>query len=598
MEAFGEAVVAFSDAVSSGIDEDAVTSAANAGKTMNELVSNLPKSGGSLQDFLGEQNLETFGDQLVAFGKALTEFSQNTNVEESAITTAANAGQMMAELQEAIPEDGWFDDKVSIEDFGEKIKKFGKYLVDYSEEVAGMDSGSITTSIGPAKSLVTLGKSLEGFDGEGIDNFKKVKNIGKAMKDYNDKVKGIDTSAVSISASSALKLKSLINGLSGLKTDGISKFKVTDIGKSMKSYSDSVSGINLSAVSSSVSSARQLVSLINSMSGINSSGVSSFKTAIDALSKTNVSGAVKAFSGSASKLGSVGSNMSNSLAKGFKSNQSSLNSAANSMVSAMQKTITGKSSAFTTAGKLLGDRLANGIQSKRGSVSSATRSVISSCTSVLKSQYGSFYSSGKYLGEGLVLGIKAKETAAYNAGYNLGKKAVQGEKDGQKSNSPSKLTIQAGKWLGEGLVIGIDKMSKSVYKSGYNMGDTAVNSVSSAISKLASAVNDDIDAQPTIRPVVDLSDVKNSANSISSMFNSDSMIGVNSDLNAIKSSMNNRSQNGTNDDVVSAINKLRNDIGKFDRPSYTINGVTYDDGSNITSAVEELVRAARIERRM
>ena len=141
-------------------------------------------------------------------------------------------------------------------------------------------------------------------------------------------------------------------------------------------------------------------------------------------------------------------------------------------------------------------------------------------------------------------------------------------------------------------------MTNSVYKSGYNLGDAAVNSVSSAISRLANAVNDDIDVQPTIRPVVDLSDVRNSANSISNMFNTDSTVGLNADLNAIKSSMSNHGQNGVNDDVVSAIDKLRGDLSKLDKPSYTINGITYDDGSNISTALETLVRAARIERRM
>lgn len=554
MKAFGDAVVSFSDAVSSGIDEDAVTSAANAGKTMNELVSNLPKSGGSLQDFLGEQNLETFGDQLVEFGKALTEFSQNTNVEESAITTAANAGRMMAELQEAIPDDGWFDDKVSIEDFGKKIKKFGKYLVDYSEEVSGIDPGPIKASIYPARSLVTLCKSLEGFDGEGLDGFNKVKNIGEAIKKYSDKVDGIDAGLVSSSISSAINLKGLINSLSGIKTDGVNNFKVASIGKKMKDYSDSVSGVNVEVVAGSVASAKQLVGLIRSMSGLNISGVSSFKSAIDTLAKTNISGLVKAFSVSTPKVVSIGSNLSNSLTKGFKSGQSSLISAATSMVS--------------------------------------------SCYLAIRSNYDSFYSSGKYLGEGLVLGIKDKETDAYNAGYKLGKKAVQGEKDGQKSKSPSKLTIQAGKWLGEGLIIGIDKMNRGAYKAGYNLGDTAANSVSSSMSRLASIINDDIDVQPTIRPVVDLSDVRNSAGYINNMFNGDSMIGVTSDVNAIKSYMNNRGQNGANSDVVSAIDKLRKDLGNVGNTYYTIDGITYDDGTNISNAVETLVRAARIERRM
>lgn len=596
--AFGDAIMEFSDAVSAGIDKEAVTAAANAGKLMSEFASTLPGTGGVVQWFSGEKDMATFGEQIKAFGKAITDFSENTNVDESAVSSAAAAGATMAELQKAIPEDGWFDDKVSIDDFGKKIKKFGKYLVAYSEKVAEIDSSAITASIGPARSLITLSKSLEGFEGEGIDNFKKVKDIGTAMKKYNDKVEGIDVGLVASSVSSAIKLKSLINSLSGLKHDGIKNFKITSIGNSMKSYSDSVSDINIGSVSSSVSSARQLVSLISSMNGIKTSGVSSFKSAIDTLAKTNISGAIKAFSGSTSKLVSVGSKMTQVLTKGFKSNQSSLNSAAKSMISAMHKTITSKASAFNTSGKLLGTKLATGIQSKKSEVTSAAKSLVSSCSSALRSYYNDFYSAGRYLGSGLVNGLNSKTTAVYNAGYKLGKTGADATDDGAGNNSPSKLTKQSGIYLGEGLVIGINKMSRSVYKSGYNMGDTAVNSVSSAISRLASAVNDDIDVQPTIRPVVDLSDVRNSANSISNMFNGDSMVGVNADVNAIKSSMGNHSQNGANSEVVSAINKLRKDLGNVGNTYYTIDGITYDDGSNISSAVETIVRAARIERRM
>ena len=262
------------------------------------------------------------------------------------------------------------------------------------------------------------------------------------------------------------------------------------------------------------------------------------------------------------------------------------------------KTITGKSSTFTTAGKLLGDRLANGIQSKRGSVSSATRSLVSSGASSLRSYYSSFYNAGSYLVSGFASGISSNSYKASLKSRAMAKAAYEAAKDELDINSPSKLFRRLGYRVPEGLAQGIDRMGKCVEESSVGMAKKAFSGTENTLSKLANIIDNDIDVQPTIRPVVDLSDVKNSANSISSMFNSNSMIGVNADLNAIKSSMNNRSQNGTNDDVVSAINKLRNDIGKFDRPSYTINGVTYDDGSNITSAVEELVRAARIERRV
>ena len=56
-------------------------------------------------------------------------------------------------------------------------------------------------------------------------------------------------------------------------------------------------------------------------------------------------------------------------------------------------------------------------------------------------------------------------------------------------------------------------------------------------------------------------------------------------------------QNGVNDDVVYAINKLRKDLGNVGNTTYSINGITYDDGSNISDAIQTLVRAAIVERR-
>ena len=84
---------------------------------------------------------------------------------------------------------------------------------------------------------------------------------------------------------------------------------------------------------------------------------------------------------------------------------------------------------------------------------------------------------------------------------------------------------------------------------------------------------------------------------ISRMFGSGVSIGTSANLNAIGTMMNRRNQNGGSDDVVSAINKLRNELGNIGGNSYNINGVTYDDGSNVADAVKTLVRAARIERR-
>ena len=51
-------------------------------------------------------------------------------------------------------------------------------------------------------------------------------------------------------------------------------------------------------------------------------------------------------------------------------------------------------------------------------------------------------------------------------------------------------------------------------------------------------------------------------------------------------------------DVISAINELSKNLGNVGGDTYNINGVTYDDGSNITNAVQTIVRAATVGRRV
>lgn len=141
-------------------------------------------------------------------------------------------------------------------------------------------------------------------------------------------------------------------------------------------------------------------------------------------------------------------------------------------------------------------------------------------------------------------------------------------------------------------------MGSQVDKAGTNLGDTATKSLSSSISRISDMVSNDIDTQPTIRPVLDLTDVESGAHALNGMLNMGSSIGVRANLGAITSMMSGRGLNGSNADVVSAIDKLNKKMDNIGNTTYQINGITYDDGSNINDAVATLVRAARIERRV
>ena len=140
-------------------------------------------------------------------------------------------------------------------------------------------------------------------------------------------------------------------------------------------------------------------------------------------------------------------------------------------------------------------------------------------------------------------------------------------------------------------------MAKKVYSAAQELGTNATDSMSTVVSRILDGINTDIDFNPTITPVLDLSGVTDGANKLSGMLNMKSSIGVNANVGTISSMMNRMNQNGANDGVISAIDKLRSELGNVGGDTYIVEGVTYDDGSNVSDAVRTIIRAAKKERR-
>ena len=129
------------------------------------------------------------------------------------------------------------------------------------------------------------------------------------------------------------------------------------------------------------------------------------------------------------------------------------------------------------------------------------------------------------------------------------------------------------------------------------MAYSAKRGLSNAISKVRNFIDSGMDMQPTIRPVLDLTDVESGVGTLGSMLNMGSHVGVMANVGSI-SAMMSGNQNGVNDDVVSAINRLRKDLGKVgNTTSYNINGVSADGDSAVADAIQTIVRAATMGRR-
>ena len=220
--------------------------------------------------------------------------------------------------------------------------------------------------------------------------------------------------------------------------------------------------------------------------------------------------------------------------------------------------------------------------------------------STMRGYYNSVYSAGQYLVTGFVNGINSMTWSATNAARALGNAANSALKSALQERSPSRISHKFGEYYGQGLVNGINDTSNKAEKSGTNLGMSAIKGLKSAISKVSEIMSDNMDTNPVIAPVVDLRNVKSGSRQLNGMLTdmTNKSIGLRSSVslaNSVSSGM--RPSVQVQDSVKDLVKALRDNDSFSTKNTYNINGITYDDGSNVAEAIRTIIRAARVERR-
>ena len=290
-----------------------------------------------------------------------------------------------------------------------------------------------------------------------------------------------------------------------------------------------------------------------------------------------------------------------SVSDGISSNKDRLESAVRSLITAVIDAaiavIKGAYSAFKTKGGELLKSFIDGIKSKYEAAKSACKEALEKAKSAFKNVGSALKQAGKDLIEGFKSGIKEKATAVYNAAKDVVEGAIKAAKKALKINSPSKVFIEIGKFTTEGFAVGLDRYASRASSSATDLANTVIDNVRNPLSNISKILDGEIDANPIITPVVDLTNVRAGANQLNGLFaNSD--IQLNGRANLLANSIGTIQNGPGNGEVVSALKDLKDSLANTGGSSYVINGITYDDGSNVRDAIETLIRATNIERRI
>ena len=688
---FGEAMRDFSLAIGN-MDGEIVANAATAGKALAEMAATIPNTGGLVSFFAGENDMTAFGKQLVPFGEAMRQFGDAiTGLDANAVTEAAIAGKAMAEMATTIPNSGgvvgFFAGENDMGEFGKQLVPFGEAMKAFGDAVRGLEADAIVNSATAGKALVELADTVPNTGGvvafftgnNDVDTFgEKLVPFGEAMKAYSEAIMGMDSAAITNSATAGKALVELANTIPN--TGGLVSWFTGDndlgsfgdslvqFGSGIKSYSDSISGIDTGIMSSVITQVNRLVEMAKGMAELDTSGMSGFSTALIQLGNNGIDGFINAFTDASGRVTSAATSMLTTFINAANAQKGNLTSTFTTM---MQAVLTNYQTQFNTAGSTLMTKFISGIKSQDGNTKTAITNIISGCITAINNKQTQFNTAGANLMIKLIAGVKSKDYETRNAFVNIlsscltaiankypefqnagmqcmikfiagvkekaeevktaftgnlnasvtairdyhdqfkqaGTYLVEGFADGISENtyraeakaramaraaaeaaedeldehSPSRVGYHIGDFFGLGFVNAIGTYAVKAYNASAEMADSAKTGLGNAIAKVKDMIDNGVDGQPTIRPILDLSDVEEKSHRLNTLFSRSQALTVSTGIAAARGR--NLQNEDTNPNTGNSYNFTQNNYS----PKALSRTEIYRQTKNQFSAMERMV---------
>lgn len=125
---------------------------------------------------------------------------------------------------------------------------------------------------------------------------------------------------------------------------------------------------------------------------------------------------------------------------------------------------------------------------------------------------------GRNVVVGLANGIVSNLEIAYRAGKNAAESVESGFRDKLSIRSPSRVFAELARFIPLGIAEGVEDGSTSAVSSVTVLGDALIDAIMGSMAMVSAAADDEFEITPYIRPVVDLSDVKNASGYVNGVF--------------------------------------------------------------------------------
>lgn len=604
----GTGIKQFSDNIA-GIDSGAMTVALTALEVLSTLESNLPETGNIFTWLSGEgKDLDGFITDMPKLAEGIKTFSNtltsNGGINSTAVTAAAETLSAMASLSTIGSLSGVSNLTNELIPISENLKKYSDTL----QNSTGFSDGSLTDVTNAIHTLGELESELIYTDYKKISkafselnslvgllnrvtalDSKKIEAFGTVMKDFGkngltDFLNSFSDSESQMSDAATIILNSFSRGIkdnSGLFTDAFNQIIDNGISTIRGRYQDmvDVGGESAQAVIDGMKSGLEdetngVQNQVSSvMSGINldikqfipgldstSSGGTTSIPFVDDLKNaiTSQSG----LGGISTDVGNFGIDWGNGLNDAFKQATSN-GSGGLTMVDDFEKLLTGETGLGGIDLNASGEKIFNSFiggfngTNSTSQITTAVNSLGASFDTAVTEDIETYKTAGRNAVDGFVEGLKQKSWQVNQIGKDMADKLLTGIETGLDSHSPSRETYQRGIYAGQGFINALTDYVTRSFDAGENIAQSATDGMREAIEQSAYAFDASMEIQPTITPVVDLSNVQQSASAIDDIFSTDTSIGL---VGNVTRTMDENQQNIQNEislDDTNIVNELR-----------------------------------------
>ncbi len=506
-------------------DADKITKALAVASAINELNHALPSTDGWVQGIMGTQDLGLFSDNIKKVGEALASFS--TSVAGSTVNKAEDAVSALDVIRtftSTLKEEGGLWDDIgeffggsqenTLLGYAANMRKVGEDLNIFSTNIEGVEisnidkASDVVEAVGEfIKTLAVSGGVLEVLGGFfGGTKAKTLESMSTQMGKFGTEIgklatgiAGIETTQTNFDGAKTL-FESFKTFYQATEEAGEINYTgnmssllwiLDDFGLSLSSFSTNLGSTDVDTLSSASTIIQTLVNLAASAADIDPANVAIIGSILEEYGKISMSGFVTGFT-----------------------------SASGDAVTA----VTGLISQITIT-----------IQ-KDTTVTTAASRLSASGVTALRATWINWYNAGGYLGRGIGLGISSAAGSIRRAAVNAASGAINAIQITWSIHSPSKVGEGLGRFWDLGLAGGIDKYGSLVSRSASDVGVDAISSAESVLNRL-SYMTDNMESDPTIRPVMDMTDVLNGFQTIDGLFSADRAIqgGYFSGLTGIRS---------------------------------------------------------------